>query len=105
MVEFLKPYNNNLEGFIGFIEKEWGWKMTYDKSTQIIIADENKNNCVCPMINHKTGIKPGALCYCSEGFSELMFTNVIGKPVTASVISSIHRGDKSCKYKIEWINR
>lgn len=101
MDEFLKPYENNLDGFITFIGKEWGWKVTYDKSTQIILADESKNNCVCPMISHKTGIKPEALCYCSEGFSERMFSKVIGKSVKATVVSSIHRGDPTCKYQIE----
>lgn len=101
MDEFLKPYENNLDGFIGFIEKEWGWKISFDQSKQTILADENKSNCVCPMINHKTGIKPGAICYCSEGFSELMFSKVAGHPVKATVVSSIHRGDPSCKYLIE----
>jgi hypothetical protein len=101
MDEFLKPYENNLDGFIGFIGKEWSWKVTYDKSTQIILADENKSYCVCPMINHKAGIKPGALCYCSEGFAERMFSKVVGHPVKASVISSIHRGNDRCIYKIE----
>ncbi len=100
MDEFLKPYENNLEGFIGMIEKEWGWNITWDKSAGTIVADENKPNCVCPMINHKTGIKPGALCYCSEGFSELMFSTVVGHPVKAEVIASVHRGAPTCKYQI-----
>lgn len=100
MDEFLKPYENNLDSFIGFIEKEWGWKVTYDKTTQIILADENKSYCVCPMINQKSGIKPGALCYCSEGFAEKMFSTVAGHPVKATVISSIHRGNDRCKYEI-----
>jgi hypothetical protein len=100
MDEFLKPYQNNLDGFISFIEKEWGWKITYNKSTQMIIADENKSYCVCPMINHKAGIKVAALCYCSEGFAETMFSKVIGHKVNAKVISSIQRGNDRCKYEI-----
>lgn len=101
MDEFLKPFENNLEGFMGLIEKEWGWKVTYDKSAQIILADENKPECVCPMINHKTGIKPEALCYCSEGFSERMFSKITGRPVKATVVSSIHWGDPTCRYQIQ----
>jgi len=101
MDEFLKPYENNLDGFIGFLEKEWNWKISYDRSSQILIADENKSYCVCPMINQKTGIKAAALCYCSEGFAELMFSKVIGHKVDAKVISSIQRGNDRCKYQIE----
>jgi predicted hydrocarbon binding protein len=100
MDEFLKPYENNLDGFISFIEKEWSWKITYNKSTQMIIADENKSYCVCPMINHKAGIKAAALCYCSEGFAETMFSKVVGHKVNAKVISSIQRGNDRCKYEI-----
>lgn len=101
MDEFLMPYENKIDAFIEFIGKEWGWKVTYDKSTQTIVADENKRECVCPMINHKTGIKPGALCYCSEGFSEKMFSKVAGRIATAKVISSIHRGNDRCRYEIK----
>jgi hypothetical protein len=101
MDEFLKPYENNLPGFIDLLEKEWGWKVTYDESTKVIIADENKSYCVCPMINQKAGIKAAALCYCSEGFAEAMFSKVAGHKVNAKVISSIHRGNDRCKYQIE----
>jgi hypothetical protein len=100
MDEMLKPYENNLNGFVNFLEKDWGWKVNYNIKTQILIADENKNYCVCPMINHKTGIKPGILCYCSEGFAEQMFSKVAGHPAKAKVIASIQRGDASCKYEI-----
>ena len=100
MDEILKPFENNLNGFINFLEKEWRWKVNYNLKTQILIADENKSYCVCPMINHKTGIKPGVLCYCSEGFAEQMFSKVLGHPAKAKVIASIQRGDSSCKYQI-----
>lgn len=101
MDEFLKPYENNLDGFMVFIEKEWGWKVTYHKETQLLIADENKSYCVCPMINQQSGIKAAALCYCSEGFAETMFSKVVGHKVNAKVISSIHRGNERCKYEIK----
>lgn len=41
------------------------------------------------------------LCYCSEGFAELMFSKVVGHPVKAEVIRSIHRGAASCAYQID----
>lgn len=101
MNSVLKPYENNLPNFLNFLEKEWNWKITYNQESKTIIADENKSICVCPMINVKSGIKPEALCYCSEGFAERMFSKVAGKPVSAKVISSIHRGNPTCKYQIQ----
>jgi len=101
MDEMLKDYENNLEKFIVFIEEKWGWKIEYNAQTKTIIANENKNYCVCPMVNKEKGIS-SAICYCSEGFAEKMFSKVIGRTVNATVVSSIQRGDISCKYKIEW---
>jgi predicted hydrocarbon binding protein len=100
MDEFLKPYEGKLELFIQFIEKEWGWKIDYNKDDGVLVADENKNFCVCPLVNKKNGVKSSILCYCSEGFAEKMFSKVIGKTVKAKVVSSIHLGDKTCMYKI-----
>jgi hypothetical protein len=101
MDNVLKPYENNLLAFNTFLQEKWDWKIDYNASAKSLIANENKNFCVCPMVNREKGA-PGALCYCSEGFSELMFSKVIGKPVTATVVSSVLRGDKNCQYKIQW---
>ena len=101
MDSILVDYKNKPEAFINWVETSWGWKVDYNNENRTIIADENKNYCVCPMINHKAGKYP-ALCYCSEGFAEKMFSTVIGQPVSATVISSVQRGDKSCKYKIKF---
>jgi hypothetical protein len=67
---------------------------------EIILADENKPSCVCPLLKDAERLFPG-LCYCSEGFAELMFSAVFKYPVRASVVSSIQRGDSHCVYKIE----
>jgi hypothetical protein len=101
MDNFLKPYENDLEKFNQFIEKEWDWKIDYQKEEGVLIANENKNHCVCPMVNPKKGMQSAILCYCSEGFAELMFSKVAGRPVEANVISSIHRGDDRCRYHIQ----
>jgi len=98
---FLKPYENDLVKFIELLEKDWNWKVSYDPTSGTILANENKDHCVCPMLNLKTGIKPAAICYCSEGFAELMFSKVVGHAVSAKVASSIHRGDKQCIYEIK----
>lgn len=100
MDDLLKPYEGNLEKFNQFIENEWGWKIDFQKEKGILIADENKNFCVCPMVNQEKGVKSSILCFCSEGFAELMFSKVAGYSVTAKIISSIHRGDDRCKYEI-----
>jgi hypothetical protein len=100
MDDLLSGYVGNLDKFTGWIEENWGWKIEYDKEEKILIAEENKSYCVCPMVNHQSGSKLPVMCFCSEGFAEKMFSTVVGVPVTASVVSSILRGDKSCKYKI-----
>ena len=100
MDEILKPFINDLDKFIEFLEKEWGWKVDYSQATRTIIANENKNYCVCPMINNDGKDKNPAICYCSEGFAEKMFSLVAGQPASANVISSIQKGDKNCIYKI-----
>ena len=60
--------------------------------------DENKDFCVCPLCQAQK--MPPLLCNCSEGFAERMFSNILNRPVRATVIASILRGDKSCKYEI-----
>jgi hypothetical protein len=99
MDEMLAEYIGDIDKFVVFISNEWEWKIEHNKETKTIIANENKNFCVCPIMEQEIGNK-AAICYCSEGFAELMFSKVIGKPVNASVISSVRRGDKTCKYEI-----
>jgi predicted hydrocarbon binding protein len=102
MNDLLTPYIGDLEKFIEFLEKKWGWKIDYNKKTKTLIANENKNYCVCPMINKKNKVNQSAICYCSEGFAERMFSLVASQPVSAAVISSIQRGDERCIYKIDF---
>lgn len=104
MDNLLSNYIGDLEKFNKFIESSWGWRIDYDKTTKILIADENKDYCVCPILEHKKGMNTSAICYCSEGFAEKIFSLVTGVPVKAKVISSVRKGDKSCKYKIEMVN-
>jgi predicted hydrocarbon binding protein len=97
----LSEYMGELEKFIDFMERSWGWRIDYDKTTKTVIVDENKDYCVCPVLEHKKGSNSATICYCSEGFAEKMFSVVTGAPVAAKVISSIRKGDKSCKYEIK----
>jgi len=100
MDNVLAPYVGDMTKFTQFISNEWGWKIDYNTETGVIVADENKSYCVCPMVNKEKGVRSSILCFCSEGFAEKMFSSVAGHPVTARVISSIHRGNDRCKYEI-----
>lgn len=100
MDEVLTPYTGDVDAFASFLEKEWGWKVSFEENGNIINVDENKPFCVCPLVTGDPQKYP-ALCYCSEGFAEKMFAKVCGKPVTATVTSSIQRGDSKCMYRIE----
>ena len=101
MDEILSPYIGDLDKFTQYLVKEWNWKVNYRKDEGIIIADENKNYCVCPLTDHPGWIKSSDLCFCSEGFTELMFSKVTEKKTNVKVISSIQRGDERCKYEIK----
>jgi hypothetical protein len=100
MDEMLSGYTGKLREFIGFLEKEWGWKVNYDEAAGVLTADENKSYCVCPVLKGTPAGSP-AICYCSEGFAEKIFSKVAGFQVTAEVISSVRRGDKSCIYRVQ----
>lgn len=100
MDKVLAPYVGDIRKFIQFIGEKWDWKIDYNPDSGIIIADENKAQCVCPIVNKERGVRSSILCYCSEGFAEKMFSTVAGHPVKAKVISSIHRGNDRCKYEI-----
>ncbi len=100
MDTLLAEYKGDLDKFTVFLREKWGWKVDYDKEKRILIADENKNYCVCPIAVHSKEKDSSAMCYCSEGFAEKMFSLVSGVQVQAEVIASIRKGDTSCKYKI-----
>jgi hypothetical protein len=96
MEEVLAPLKGDLDGFLAFLSREWGWVIT--QCGEKILVDENKNYCVCPL--RQAQKMPPLLCNCSEGFAERMFSYILNRPVRATVTASILRGDKSCKYEI-----
>jgi hypothetical protein len=101
MDRVLADYKGDLDKFIRFLEQSWGWRVDYNKVTKVLTADENKNYCVCPILAHKKEVNTAAVCYCSEGFAEEMFSTVTGTPVKASIVSSVRKGDKTCVYRID----
>jgi len=100
METLLAEYKGDLDKFTAFLRDKWGWKVDYNKEKGVLIADENKNYCVCPIAVNDKEKDSSAICYCSEGFAEKMFSMVSGKQTQAEVIASVRKGDASCKYKI-----
>jgi hypothetical protein len=100
---FLNPYIGKIDQFIDFLTTEWKWIVTYDRTAGVIVADENKDYCVCPL--HREGfVTSEKLCKCSEGFAERMFGMIIEHEVQAEVIRSYIRDKKSCIYEIRVID-
>jgi hypothetical protein len=97
---------NTLEAYVGkvgefpsFLEEEWKWKVHYDRATNVITADENKDHCVCPLARRGV-IESGKLCLCSEGFAQSLFSYVLQKEVTVKILRSWLRDGKSCVYEV-----
>ena len=101
MASTLAPFRGDLPAFLGFLRSEWGWIVDYDAAAGVVMANENKDHCVCPLVaeEHPDGL--GALCSCSEGFAERMFAAVTGGPVRTQVVESILRGGERCRYRVE----
>ena len=97
----LKPFVGQLPEFLGFLKSAWGWVIDYDEAAGVIDLNENKSECVCPLVQGKRGANLGILCYCSEGFAERMFSVVVGAPVRAEVVESILRGGQRCRYRVQ----
>jgi predicted ArsR family transcriptional regulator len=94
-------FRGKLDAFLDFLRKEWGWIVAYDREGGVILVNENKSSCVCPLVQKNHGPDLGILCHCSEGFNEKMFSAVAGFKVRVEVTESILRGNKSCKYRID----
>ncbi len=97
----LAPFRGDLPSFLAFLRSEWGWIVEHDTVSGVVLANENKDRCVCPLVPDDHGDALGALCSCSEGFARRMFSTVTGGPVRAEVVESILRGGARCRYRIE----
>ena len=101
MEEALEPYIGDLDGFIFFLTKTYGWIITRGEDGKTIYADENKNACVCPIAaKMKTDVSP-FLCNCSASYAKKMFSKVCRKEVRTKIIRSFLRDQKSCIYEIQ----
>lgn len=100
MDNILEKYVGNLPSFISFLEKGWGWEITYSEDGQQLLVDENKDFCVCPIANNIQGKASGKLCNCSEKFADQIFSRVCQKNISAKVKRSVLRDGQSCIYEI-----
>jgi hypothetical protein len=99
MAETLRPFIGRPEQFYQFLRDTWGWIISVDADGKHILVDENKPECVCPLVRTGAASSPN-LCQCSEGFAQRMFSAVLEKPVTARVRESVLRGGNHCVYEI-----
>ena len=99
MDTMLKPFCGHPEAFYQFLRDTWNWVITVDSDGNHILVDENKPECVCPLVRTGAASSPN-LCQCSKGFAEHMFTKVLQRPVTARIRESILQGSTHCVYEI-----
>ena len=97
----VERFRGNVPAFQDFLRSEWGWIIEYDTDTGVIEVNENKSDCVCPLVSGERAHEMGVLCYCSEGFAERLFGAVAGGGVRAEVRESILRGGHRCRYRIQ----
>lgn len=102
MDNMLAPFKGKLDDFVHFLEEKWGWKVAYENNGKALLIDEAKPYCVCPLVRNEKNNKYPALCYCSEGFAERMFSTVCESPVKVTVVASVQRGNKTCIYRVEF---
>jgi hypothetical protein len=101
MDQVIAPHRGDLPAFFDHLRQAWGWQISYDAPQGVILVDENKDHCVCPLVRLGVVKDSRLLCACSEGFAERLFAGVLGRPVRASVVRSVLRGDASCVYRID----
>ena len=92
-------FRGNLQGFLAFTESEYGWKNLWDQKAHLLLIDENKSSCACPLARFEEDL-PECLCECSVLFFCRIFSDLLCREVSARVVRSCLRGDPSCVYEI-----
>lgn len=95
----------NFDEFVDVCHNEYGWIVDYDKSNGILICNENKDHCLCPIARSVKNNLAGTLCHCTETELERMFSMAYKGNVKATVLKSILRGNDRCIYKIELLDK
>lgn len=100
--DMVKPYIGKPDEFIKFLQNSWGWIVKEDPANRMLVVDENKPVCVCPLLKNNSDKLFPALCYCSEGFAERMFSYVYEHPIEVTVAASVQRNAPSCIYHVKY---
>ncbi|RPJ74487.1 MAG: hypothetical protein EHM24_06015, partial [Acidobacteria bacterium] len=61
----IDKFRGDLPGFLRHLQAEWGWVVTHSAEQGLILIDENKSQCVCPILPKEHTGDLGLLCYCS----------------------------------------
>ena len=102
MDEALAPFVGDLEGFLEFLARTYGWIITVEKGGGRLLVDENKDHCVCPIAQALENRVSRELCGCSALYARRMFSKVLGREVRAQVRRSFLRDGQSCIYEITY---
>lgn len=58
------------------------------------------DHCYCDFVNHTDKLVPKAWCECTLGYTEKLFSEVVGHQAKAELLESIITGGKVCRIKI-----
>jgi predicted hydrocarbon binding protein len=95
-----EKYKGNFPAFLNDMQGPNGWvaKVDYDEKRGILTITDRPRKCSCPLV--KQGSTSATQCLCTLGWQEETYSRLLGKPVEASIVKSILRGDDSCVYRI-----
>jgi predicted hydrocarbon binding protein len=87
---------------------EWIEKIQTDEIWEAIVLEDGVvyvlyPECYCPILKDAPKYLkiPDTYCECSVGWLKELFEGVFERDVEIELISSIVRGDKECKFKVE----
>ena len=99
MAEMFKDVTT-LEELIEIFRTKWNWVVDYDKEHGVLICNENKDYCLCPIEHCSKGDVSKNLCLCTRGMIKSIFRFALQKEVNVELLRSVIRDGKSCIYKI-----
>ena len=75
-IRCLSHLRENLKEFITFLRKPGDGRFAFDRGNGIVIADENKPFCVCPLDDR---VRCRSCAVAQRGFAEMMFSRGFGR--------------------------
>lgn len=94
-----KEVNENFDAFLPSINKNLGGEFFKKIDDNKIQATYNK--CLCPLVN--LGLADhNVLCNCSPNWLKENFEAILKKPVEITTEGTVLRGQKNCKFTVEF---